>query len=184
MFFPRQQRELQLTADQQIDVLRRSWQSHDAGWQMAIFQRYGWDEGNRLNKEVARQIGKGAMHRLMKHLGITGVKDIDEFRRIIDITTALFYPKPDFDYQFEQLSDTKVVAIVRQCVICDNVIRGGVAKFYECGCFAMQEGWYDALGVDVERTLGKCLKAGDDRCEITLHVKSWGNPRDSARSLK
>jgi len=75
------------------------------------------------------------------------------------------------------VSDTKLVATIHRCVILNNVKRAGMAEPYECGCFAMRAGWYEPLGVDFEETLGKCFKAGDDKCEITLHVKSWGSPR-------
>ncbi|OLS12756.1 MAG: hypothetical protein RBG13Loki_3646 [Promethearchaeota archaeon CR_4] len=113
------------------------------------------------------------MLRLMKHLGVTGVQDIHEFRRFSEIAISIFYPWPDFDYHFEQLSDSTLVAIVRWCAICENVKRGGVAKFYECGCIAMLSGWYEALGVDTEVTVDKSLKTGDDKCEFYFHVKSW-----------
>jgi len=173
--------EIPLTAEQQMDVLRSNWLSHDARWQMAVFQNFGWDAGNRLNKDVASQIGKVAMHRLMKHLGVTDVKDVQELREVLEIAMSLFFPPPGFEHQFGQLSDTKLLGTIRRCGSYDNVKRAGVEKYYECGCFAMRAGWYAALGVDVEETVGKCLKAGDDRCDITLHVKSWGNPRHQAR---
>jgi len=174
---PRQQEEIPLTAEQQADMFRKNWTSEDARWQMAVVQHFGWEVGNRLNKEVATQMGKVAMQRLMKELGITGVKDFRELRRVIDIAMTLFFPKPDFDYHFEEPSDTEWVGIVRRCVSYDNVKRVGAEKQYDCGCFAIRVGWYAALGVDVEETLGKCLKAGDDRCEVTVHMKACGSSR-------
>ncbi len=178
-----QQTETQLTADQQADVLRKNWLSHDARWQMAVFQQFGWDAGNRLNKEVGRQMGKVAMHRLMKRLGISGVKSLSELKRVCEIAMDLFFPPPDFEYHFEQVSDTKLVGTIQRCVTYDNVRRVGVEKYYECGCFAMRAGWYAALGVNVEETLGKCLKAGDGQCEITLHGKEWESPQKQKEEL-
>jgi len=68
---------------------------------MAFVQQFGWDVGNRLNKELATKMGKVAMHHLMKELGVTGVKDVLEFRHILEIALGLFYPWPDFEFEFE-----------------------------------------------------------------------------------
>ncbi|OLS12880.1 MAG: hypothetical protein RBG13Loki_3515 [Promethearchaeota archaeon CR_4] len=176
--------EIPLTTEQQTDVLRSNWLSHDARWQMAVFQQFGWDAGNRLNKEVARQVGKVAMQRLMKHLGVTRVNDLHELREVCENAMSLFFPPPGFEHQFEQLSDTELLGTIRRCGTYDNVKRANVEKHYECGCFAMRAGWYAALGVDVEETLGKCLKTGDGRCDITLHMKSWGNTAEQVRDIQ
>ncbi len=162
-----------LTAGQQAEILRKNWQSHDARWQMAVFQEFGWEAGNHLNKEVGKQMGKVAMHRLMKRLGVTGVRNLHELRQICEVAMEVFFPLPDFEYHFDYISDTKLVGTIRRCTSYDNVRRVGVEKYYECGCFAMRAGWYEALGVNVEETASKCLMHGDDRCEINLYVKAW-----------
>ena len=158
-------------------MLRKNWHSLDGRWQMAVVQHFGWDAGNKLNKEVGRQMGKVAMQRLMKELGITGVKDIRELKQVSEIALNLFFPPPDFEFQLDVVSDTKLVGSVRRCVILDNMKRTGAAKHSECTCFATHAGWYAALGADVEETLGESLKEGDSRCEILVHVKSWKSPQ-------
>jgi hypothetical protein len=37
----------------------------------------------------------------------------------------------------------------------------------------MRSGWYDALGIEAEEELGKCLKKGDNACEVVLRVNKW-----------
>ncbi len=172
-----QPQQMSLTTGQQADILRKNWQSHDARWQMAVLQEFGWEAGNRLNKDVGNQMGKVAMHRLMKRLGVTGVNNLHELRHICEVAMNLFFPPPDFEFYFDEKSDSKMVGTIRRCTSYDNVKRVGVEKFYECGCFAMRAGWYEVLGVNVEETLGKCLKAGDDQCEITLCLKGCEDPQ-------
>nr|MDO8082879.1 hypothetical protein [Candidatus Freyarchaeota archaeon] len=159
--------------EQRIEILRKTWISHDARWQMAVFQEYGWEKGNKLNREVIRDIGKGMMYRLMKALEISKVNNIEELQAICSVAMDLYYPPPNFAYHFERLSDTSLLGVIKSCGSYENVKKAGVLDHYECGCFAMRSGWYAALGVEVQEELGKCLKKGDNICEIFLRVNKW-----------
>lgn len=78
--------------EQQVEILRKTWISHDARWQMAVFLECGWEKGNKLNQEVMRDIGKGMMHRVMKALGISQVKNVEELQAVCSAAMDLYYP--------------------------------------------------------------------------------------------
>ena len=163
--------------EQRMDILRKTWLSHDARWQMAVFQECGWEKGNKLNQDVSRDIGKGMMHRLMKALGISKVNNIEELQALCSAAMELYYPPPNFVYQFERLNDTTILGIIKSCGSYENVKKAGVLDNYECGCFAMRSGWYESLGLEAQEKLGKCLKKGDDVCEISLIVNKWSKEK-------
>jgi len=159
-----------VSVGQRIEILRKNWLSHDARWQMAVFQELGWEKGNKLNQVVAREMGKVAMYRLMKSLEISQVKNVEELEAVCLAAMSLYHPPPAFVYHFECLSNTSFLGVMEKCGIYENVKKAGVSDAYECGCFAMRFGWYEALGMEVEEELLKCLKWGDKACEIVIRV--------------
>ncbi len=160
-----------LTNEQKIDILRKNWQSHDARWQFATFKKIGPKKSNKLNQDVVRGMGKVMMHRLMKGLGILKVNNIKEFESISSAAMDLFFSPSQFHYKFKKVSDSLIMGYIEKCNTNNNIKRVGMEKLYECGCFALRSGWYDAFGVDVEEKCFKCLKDGDEICEIAIHIK-------------
>lgn len=163
--------------EQRTEIIRKTWTSHDARWQMAVFQEFGWEKGNKLNQQVMRDIGKGMMYRLMKALGISEIKNVEAFQAIC--TAAIDFYFPNFSYQVKPLSDTSFLGIIESCDTYENVKKAGVINYYECGCFAMRSGWYDALGLEAKEELGKCLKNGDNICEIFVTVNKWNKEKQT-----
>jgi hypothetical protein len=159
-----------VTVGQRIEILRKNWMSHEARWQIAVFQEFGWEKGNKINQAIAREMGKVAMYRLMKALGVSQVKNVEELEAVCLAAMGLYYPPPAFVYHFERLSNTSFLGVMEKCGIYENVKKAGVSDAYECGCFAMRSGWYEALGMEVEEELLKCLKWGDNACEIVIRV--------------
>jgi hypothetical protein len=162
-----------VTDEQRIEILRKNWMSHEARWQMTVFEVLGWEKGNNLNETVIREMGKVMMYRLMNALGISQVRNVEELEAICSAAMDLYYPFPAFVYHFECLSDTSLLGVIEKCGIYENVKKAGVSDFYECGCFAMRSGWYDALGIEAEEELQSCLRRGDKGCEIVLRVNKW-----------
>lgn len=162
-----------LAEDQQKTLLRKNWQYHDAKWQMAVFQQLGVEKGNQINQAVAREMGRVEMYRLANLLGIKSIGTIEDLRILCASVMNLCHPPPAFDYHFEVRSDTEMVGVMDHCATYENVQRAGVESMYECGCFALRSGWYAALDLDVEELGEKCLKTGDEACEICIHVRSW-----------
>ena len=166
---------------QRIEILRKNWMSHEARWQMAAFEAMGWEKGNALNQTIIREMGKVMMHRLMNALGNPEVKNVEELDAVCSAAMDLYYPPPTFVYHFDRLSETSLLGVIEKCAILENVKKAGVTDFYECGCFAMRSGWYEALGVEAKEELGKCLKRGDETCEIVLKVNKWRKDNPSTQ---
>lgn len=162
-----------LTEAKKIEILRKNWFSHDARWQYATFLELGIEKGNELNYKVSNQIGRVIMHRLMNALKISSIQTLEEFRAILKAAMDLYYPSPQFIYDFTPETETSLLAIMKFCSIYENVKKAGIADQYKCACFAMHSGWFEALGIEVKEELTKSLKKGDEFCEFHLNVKKF-----------
>ena len=159
---------------QKIDILRKNWMSHDARSQMAIVQAFGWEKANKLNKKIIAEMGKVMMHRFVNALKITQVKNLQNLHDVCLAAMELYYPPPSMLYEFQKVSDSELLGIVKNCAVIEQVKRLGVENNYECGCFAMRSGWYKALGLDAEEECLTCIKDGDKECRVLIKVKKWG----------
>ena len=75
-----------VSGEARIEMLGRNWLSHDAQWQMAVVQSFGWDAGNQLNQIVTRDMRKTMMLRYLNSAGISGVENIKQLRDLMIIT--------------------------------------------------------------------------------------------------
>ncbi|MFX1393511.1 MAG: DUF6125 family protein [Promethearchaeota archaeon] len=162
-----------LSDKQKIEMFRKNWTSHDGRWQKAVVQEFGWVKGNKLNKEVTYEFGKVIMYRMMNALGISKVKNMDEFLKIYNSVIKFHFLPPNTVYDLKKQSDSSLIAYVRNCFSYVGVKKVGATKLYECPCFKMRAGFYDALGIDVEEKPIKRLMNGDDCCEIVFNINNW-----------
>ena len=158
---------------QKIEMLRKNWQSHDARWQMAAVMEFGWEKGNKLNKEVSYDFGKVAMYRMMNALGISQVNNMDEFLKIYNSIIKFLFPPPITVYKLKQISESSLIGYVKNCMTYNNVKKARATKNFECACFNLRAGFYDALGIDLEEKPIKRLMKGDDCCEIVFTINNW-----------
>jgi hypothetical protein len=89
-----------------------------------------------------------------------------ELMNLVTLAMETFITRDYFDYEFKILGPGKTLGIIRQCYAYTKIYSIGADKNYQCGCFDMRGGWYQAMGLIVEENLLKCLKDGADQCEI------------------
>jgi hypothetical protein len=163
-----------IPAEEKRELVAKSRWTCDSHWMMSMVFNAGWDVANKMNLQVGQAIGKVEMHRLMKVLGLNKPKDEKEFMVLMTLAMETFTTKDYFDYEFKSLGPDKWVGIIKQCYAYTKVRSINVEKDYECGCFGLRAGWYQAMGLDVKEKLVKCLKDGADQCEIM--VESFAFP--------
>jgi hypothetical protein len=155
-----------IPVEEKIELIAKSRWTCDSHWMMAMVFNAGWDVANKMNLQAGQATGKVEMHRLMKILGLNKPKNEKEFMTLMSLAMETFTTKDYFDYEFKILSSGKWVGIIKQCYAYTKVKSINVDKDYECGCFGLRAGWYEAMGLDVKEKLVKCLKDGADQCEI------------------
>ena len=158
------------------EIVAKSRLTCESNWMMAMVFTAGWDMANKMNIQVGQAVGKAEMHRLMKALGIERPKNDMEFLMLVSLAMETFLTKDYFDYQFKFLRPGKVLGIVRQCYAYTKIRSIGAEKNYQCGCFGMRAGWYQAMGLEVKENLVKCLKDGAEQCEIMVEKVVYPQP--------
>lgn len=154
--------------EEKRELIAKSRWTCDSHWMMSMVMNAGWDIANKMNLQVGQATGKIEMLRLMKVLGLSKPKDEKEFMVLMTLAMETFITQDYFDYKFKSLSSGKWVGIIKQCYAYTKVRSIHVDKDYECGCFGLRAGWYQAMGLDVKEKLVKCLKDGADQCEIMV----------------
>ena len=154
--------------EEKRELIAKSRWTCDSHWMMSMVMNAGWDIANKMNLQVGQAVSKTEMLRLMKVLGMDKPKDEKEFMLLVTMAMETFTTQDYFDYEFKSLSPGTWVGIVKQCYAYTKVRSINVEKDYECGCFGLRAGWYQAMGLDIKEKLIKCLKDGDDQCEIMV----------------
>lgn len=156
----------ELSFSKQKELLIKGWMSHDARWFMAVAERLGVEETNRLNQKVCRELGKVEMKRFMKALGISSPKNIPEHIGINDAAISLYGPDL-IEYEIKVLNHRSYEMHIKRCFAHENVVQAGIEDQYQCGILARVQGWIDTQGLKHELTpaLGKCMMVlGKDCC--------------------
>jgi hypothetical protein len=158
------------------EIVAKSRWTCESNWMMVLVFAAGWDLANKMNLQVGQAVGKAEMYRLMKALGLQGPRNDAEFMMFVTLGMETFITKDYFDYEFKILGQGRIWGIVRKCYAYTKVRSIGVGKDYQCGCFGMRAGWYQAMRLEVKENLLKCLKDGADRCEIMVENMVYPHP--------
>src|SRR4030067_915561 len=149
----------------QKDLLIKGWMSHDARWFMAVAERCGSEEANRLNQKVCREFGQVQMRRFMKALNLPLPKNIEQHLSINKAAISLYGPDL-IEYEIKVLDRPSYEMHIKRCFAHENVVKAGIKDQYECGILARVQGWMDAQGLEHELppTLGRCMKVLGKEC--------------------
>jgi hypothetical protein len=150
----------------------------ESNWMMAMVMAAGWDAANAANLEVGKAVAKAEMHRLMRLLEMEAPKSDEEFATMIVVAMECFITEDYWDYEARYIGPAQMLAVIRECYAFTKIHSIGVDKDYRCGCFGLRDGWYAAMGIEVEEELTKCLKDGDEQCEILVEIKSYNADKD------
>ncbi|RJQ65566.1 MAG: hypothetical protein C4519_27830 [Desulfobacteraceae bacterium] len=154
--------------DARREMIAKSRWTCDSHWMMSMVMHAGWEVANKINLQVAQAVGSVEMHRLMKALGLQQPRNRDEFIMMVTLAMETFVTKDYMDYWYETPEHSAGLGVVQQCYANTKLRSIGAQKDYQCGCFGLRSGWYHAMGVEVREKLLKCLKDGDERCEILV----------------
>jgi len=161
-----------LSFDSQKDLLIKGWMSHDARWFMAVTERFGIEEANRLNQKVCRELGQVEMKRFMKTLNLPFPKNIDEHLTMNKEAISLYGPDL-IDYEIRILDHQSYEMHIKRCFAYENVVKAGIKDQYECGILARVQGWIDAQGLEHELipSLSKCMKVLEKECSYKIALQ-------------
>jgi hypothetical protein len=94
-----------LSDEQEKELLRKCWYTHDARWFMSVAQEFGLDAANRLNKRTCRALGEAEMRRFVRALGIAAPTTVQELVPVIEAAFRLFTPPPLMELEVRAVDD-------------------------------------------------------------------------------
>lgn len=161
-----------LTDEQEKDLLRKGWNSHDARWFTAVAQEFGLEVANRLNRQVIRAQGKVETLRLMKALGISQISGVEEMIRFVDTSVRLIVG-PLMEFEIRALDDRSYEGIFHRCFVHENIVKAGVAQSYVCAVFDRLQGFHEAANLPLTEEIAAlpCAKAEGRECRRVLTIQ-------------
>jgi len=150
------------------EMIAKSRWTCDSHWMMSMVMNAGWGVANEMNLQVGKTVGHVEMQRLLKVMNLKKPANVEDFSMMLAMAMETFVTKDYFDYEFVLRDLGEKVGIIHQCYANTKLRSIGAEKDYQCGCFGLRAGWYQAMGVEVKEKLLKCLKDGDDYCEILI----------------
>lgn len=154
--------------DARREMIAKSRWTCDSHWMMSTVFSSGWETANKSNLQIAQTVGNVEMRRLMTSLQLKPPRNRDEFTLMVTLAMETFITKDYMDYRYQTSAEAAGLAVIDRCYANTKVRSVNAEKDYQCGCFGTRAGWYQAMGVEVKEKLLKCLKDGDDRCEILI----------------
>ena len=169
-----------ISEEDKFKMMSKNWLSHDARWQIGSVRYLGWNKANKLNQAVTKQIAKVLMLRMMKALNISEVKNIDQLNLLLGSTTYFNFLIHPSTWYMKTISNEEYELVMEKCFTFENIRRVGATGDYECACFSLREGFFEALNIEMEQTCQKSLMKGDNKCKICIKIKNWNNQNDKS----
>jgi hypothetical protein len=162
-----------LSDEQEKELLRKCWYTHDARWFMSVAQEFGLEAANRLNKRACRALGEAEMRSFVKALGIDQPRTVQELVPAIRAAFRFFTPPPLMDLEVRVVDERSWEGRTKRCFIHDNVVKAGIGPFYVCAAIDRIYGWHDALGLPLadEPPAFRCPQLEGRECRHVLTIR-------------
>lgn len=159
-----------LTPKQREKILRDIWILNDARWFLKSTREVGFDTATRLNQMVAKSMGKTEIKRLMAEANYGEIKNIEDFKTIMEIAAALYFPE-EHKYEIEILDKDSLLGHVLECYVHKNVSRAGSTAIHQCAAKARFDSWLEALGLEGDVIAEKNTNNCNGSCNIIFRIK-------------
>ena len=159
-----------LNPQEREQLILKNWMSHDGYWFGQIAQEWGIKAANRLNRALARRIGRTDIFRLTRALGISKIASREQYFELFQKAMELYCP-PHFQYDVRLAGNIQEFYITK-CFAYDAVSKAGLGESYLCGVFERIGGWLDALGVgyEMDPAPGRCLMTHGQPCRRIIRL--------------
>jgi len=163
-------KEVKLTPEQRERLLRNIWVSHDGRWLLKSAEKFGFDTATKLNLVVTESIGKTEMKQLIAETGYGEIKNIEDFKALMEIASALYFPE-EHKYELKVMDDNTFVGYVLECYVHKMVSKAGTTDIHQCAARLRFDSWRKAMALGGEVINEKNTNNCNGTCEITFKIK-------------
>ncbi len=162
-----------LTDEQEKEILRKCWYTHDARWFMSVAQEFGLEAANRLNRLTVRALGRTEGRRLLRAFGLSQVSSLEELVRLFDAGIRILVPPPAMEVKGKVIDERSYEISLGRCYVHENVVRAGIGEGYVCAVFDRVHGWHEAMNLPLAEELPAlpCAKVQGRECRRVLTVQ-------------
>jgi len=163
-------KQFSLIPEQREKILRDIWILHDARWFLKSIGEFGFDTATRLNLTVTKSMGKTEIKRLMAETNYGEIENIEDFKAIMEIAAALYFPE-EHKYELKILGKDSFLGHVLECYVYKNVSRAGATAIHQCAAKARFDSWLEAFGLEGEVITEKNTNNCNGTCKIIFRIK-------------
>lgn len=153
------------------EFLGKGWLTHDGMWFFNIYQAYGIDAANRLNRAAIQGMAPLEVKRCRKLLGMEkeGLETFTEVKDFMDGALQAILPESILSVSSFTVPSTNVIRWEWQdgkCFAYEGMKRLGIAGQYVCGVIYRIECWLDCLQIryTVNPKIDACMMAKTGSC--------------------
>ena len=168
----RKMRDLERIAPKDLkDFLGKGWLTHDGMWFLNVYQAYGIDAANKLNRAAIKSMAPLEVNRCRRLLGIDKDK-LETFTEVKDFMDGAFQailPESIISASNFTAPATNVIRWAWEdgkCFAYEGMNRLGMADKYVCGVIYRIECWLNCLQIPYSVTpqIDLCLMAQTGSC--------------------
>ncbi len=154
-----------------LELLHKSWMTHDAMWFFHCIQEFGIEKANKLNQAAVMSMAMIEIKRIRKFLGMKH-QEIESFEVLKELITGAYdILKPDFfNFTFD-FPDANVLNIRwSDCFVCEGVKKIGEIDNYQCAVFTRLKGWFESLELNYIMTpdVNTCIAPDKGDCIVNF----------------
>lgn len=153
------------------EFLGKSWLTHDGMWFFSVYQSYGIDAANKLNRAAIKGMAPFEVNRCKRLLGIEKERltTFGEVEHFMDGALRVILPESILSVSSFTAPSRNVIRWEWQegrCFAYEGMKRLGIADQYVCGVIYRLECWFDCLQIPytVNPKLGPCMMAKTGSC--------------------
>ena len=159
-----------LTADQREKILKNLLVLVDGRWFLKSIVEYDFNGATKVNLAVAKSIGKTEMKLLKEETGCGEIKNIEDFKAIMDLLFDVTVPDMQ-KYEFEIVDKNTFRAYFYECHVHKMTSKAGTKKIHQCAGKIKAQGWLEGLGIDGEVIAEKNTNNCNGSCETFVKFK-------------
>jgi len=168
----------QLSAEDQVQMLRRLMLYWDGQWFLKAVDAFGLDAAVALNARVRASFGRIEMRHLLKACGKGQAADLPDAMRLLELYTQTFLGKP-FRAEFVAVGEHRSQVLVRRCPAYEGAKLAALPRQDQScvACEGLWNVWLETLlpGAQVTIDCPLCQGKGDQVCSFIITMT--GSPR-------
>jgi hypothetical protein len=169
----------QLSAEEQVHMLRRLMLYWDGQWFLKAVDAFGLDAAVDLNARVRASFGRIEMRLLLKAVGMTSAADLPDAMRLIDLYTQTFLGKA-IQAEFVAVEKHRSQVNVRRCAAYEGAKLAALPRDDQAcvACEGLWSAWLAILlpGAQINVDCSLCQGKGDPMCSFFFALSDGPQP--------